>query len=106
MKAYFAAPERITRVFETARQNIVDKESRLDAHRTETQKVRDEMARTHRLYLDGQIPLASFSRFHQPQEERLRQLQSELPGLEAELDHIKVHDLSADQVLREVSPAR
>ena len=101
MKAYFDAPERITRAFETARQNLADKESRLDAHRAEIQKVRDEMARTHQLYLDGQIPSASFSSFHQPQVERVRQLQDELPRLEAELDHIKVQDLSADQVLRE-----
>jgi site-specific DNA recombinase len=101
MKNYFDAPDRIAAAFETARRNVADKESRLDAHRAEIQKVRDEMTRTHRLYLDGQIPLTSFSTFHQPLEERLRQLQDELPRLEAELDHIKVQDLSADQVLRE-----
>ncbi|MBI5767659.1 MAG: recombinase family protein [Verrucomicrobia bacterium] len=102
MKAYFDAPERIMAAFETARQNVADKESRLNSHRLEVQKVRDEMNRTHRLYLDGQIPHDSFGSFHQPQVERLRQLQDELPRIEAELDHIKVQDISADQVLREV----
>jgi site-specific DNA recombinase len=101
LKAYFDAPERIARHLESAKRNLVDKEAALTSHQHDIQKVRDEMARTHRLYLDGQIPLESFGSYHKPLEERLRQFQTELPRLEAECDHLKVHDLSAEEVARE-----
>jgi site-specific DNA recombinase len=101
LKAYFDAPERIAQCFETAEKNITDKEARLANHRREIEQVRGEMSRTHRLYLDGQIPLESFGGYHKPLEERLRQLQDELPKLEAEFDHLKIHDISAEQVLRD-----
>src|SRR4051812_41043451 len=48
-----------------------------------------------------QIPLESFGDYHKPLEDRLRQLQAELPRLQAECDHLKIHDLSADQVVQE-----
>lgn len=101
MEIFFSASERISERFDKAQRNVTEKESRLGHHRHEIQKVRDEMSRTHRLYLDGQIPLERFGSFNQPLEERLRQLQEELPKLEAELDYIKINDFSAEQVLRE-----
>jgi len=101
LKAYFIAPERIARHLETARRGISDKETRLAAHQREIQKVRDEMTRTHRLYLDGQVPLESFGGYHKPLEERLRQLQDELPRLEAEVTHLTIRDMSADEVVNE-----
>ena len=78
--------------------NLADKEQLLLSHRGEIDKVRDEMAKTHRLYLDGHIALPDFGSFHKPLTERLNQLQTELPKLEAELDYLRVRNVSADAV--------
>src|SRR5437879_11258154 len=59
------------------------------------------MTRTHRLYLDGGITTQGFGQFYKPAEERLNQLLAELPKLEAELDHLTVHNLSAEEVVSE-----
>ena len=48
-----------------------------------------------------QIAPETFGTYHKPQEDRLRQLLEELPKLEAEVAHIKIHDLSAAEILRE-----
>ncbi len=101
LKAYFVAPERIAARLASARQGLEEKEARLTVHQREIQKVREEMTRTHRLYLDGQIPLESFGGYHKPLEAQLLQLQNELPKLEAEVTHLKIRDLSADEVLKE-----
>jgi hypothetical protein len=45
-------------------------------------KVRDEMARTHRLYLADEITAQGFGEFYKPAEQRLNQLVAELPKLE------------------------
>jgi site-specific DNA recombinase len=101
LKAFFSAPEQVAANLQKAHQNLADKENLLQTHRTEIQKVRDEMTRTHRLYLDGQITSQGFGQFYKPAEERLNQLLAELPKLEAEVAHLKVTDVSVEEVTSE-----
>jgi len=61
------------------------------------------MTRTHRLYLDGSVTSQGFAQFYKPAEERLNQLNTELPKLQAEVDFNKVNQLSADEVLHEAT---
>jgi site-specific DNA recombinase len=53
--------------------------------------------------LNKQISGDGFRDLYAPAEERMKQLQAELPKLEAELDFLKVNKLSADDVLHEAS---
>ncbi len=101
MKMFFGQSERIAGHLQAADKNLVEKSALLDAHRREIQKVRDEMTRTHRLYIQEQITAQGFGDFYKPAEERLNQLLAELPKLEAEVDFLKVNKLSADDVLHE-----
>ena len=55
LKVFFAEPARIATHLQNATKNLSEKQTLLTAHEREIQKVRDEMTRTHRLYLDSQI---------------------------------------------------
>jgi len=101
LKAFFSAPEQVAANLHKAHQNLAEKEALLQTHQHEIQKVRDEMNRTHRLYLEGQITSQGFGQFYKPAEERLNQLLAELPKLEAEVAHLKVTDLSVEEVTTE-----
>jgi site-specific DNA recombinase len=101
MKAFFAEPARIAEHLEAAQKNLTEKDVILKAHKEEIQKVRDEMTRTHRLYLDGHVTSQGFGEFYKPAEERLNQLVATLPKLEAEVDFFKVNHLSADELVHE-----
>ena len=101
LKAYFAAPESIAKHLAEANLNLTERQNLLRNHRNEIQKLREEMTRTHRLYLDGQVTSQGFGQFYKPAEERLNQLLAELPKLEAEIDHMKVNNLSAEEVVAE-----
>lgn len=101
LKDFFVAPERIAAHLLEADQNLKGKETLLENHRREIQKVRDQMARTHQLYLDGNVTSQGFGEFYKPAEERLNQLLAELPKLEAEIDHRKVANVSAEEVVSE-----
>jgi site-specific DNA recombinase len=101
LEAYFAAPQSIAKHLAEANQNIAEKQNLLQAHRNEIQKLRDEMASTHRLYLNGQITGQGFGHFYKPAEERLNQLLAGLTKLEAEVDHLKVNALSTEEVVAE-----
>jgi hypothetical protein len=65
--------------------------------------VREEMRQTHQLFLDKHISGGGFRDLYGPAEERLRQLNSELPKLEAEVDFLKINRLSATDVLHEAN---
>ena len=84
-----------------ANQNLSEKQTLLVAHERKIAKVREDMAHTHRLFLDGSITSQGFKEFYMPAEEQLNQLVAELPKLQAELDLLKVNNLSADEVLSE-----
>ena len=101
LKAFFATPERIADHLRKAHDNLSEKEQSLAAHQREIQQVRDEMTRTHRLYLDGEITAQGFGQFYKPAEERLNQLVAGLPKLEAEVAYLKVNNVSTDEVLAE-----
>jgi site-specific DNA recombinase len=103
LKAFFGQPKRIASHLQEADRNMTEKSALLDAHKKEVQKVREEMHQTHQLYLKQQISGDGFRDIYAPAEERMKQLQAELPKLEAEVDLLKVNKLSADDVLREAN---
>jgi site-specific DNA recombinase len=101
LKAFFARPQRIAEHLKAADKNLSEKQNLLSAHQHEIRKVREEMTRTHRLYLDGQITAQGFGEFYKPAEERWNQLSAGLPKLQAEIDFLKANQLSADDILHE-----
>jgi site-specific DNA recombinase len=101
LKAFFGQPKRIASHLQEADRSLAEKSALLDAHRREIQKVKEEMHQTHQLYLKQQISGDGFRDLYAPAEERMKQLQAELPKLEAGVDLLKVNKLSADDVLHE-----
>ena len=101
LKLFFGQQDRVNRHLEEASRNLAEKTALLEAHQHEIQKVRDEMRQTHQLYLKQQISGDGFRDLYAPAEERLKQLNAELPKLEAEVDYLKVNKLSADDVVHE-----
>jgi site-specific DNA recombinase len=101
LHSFFGTPERIAIHMSNAKRNIVEKTEALEAQTREIQTVRDEMTRTHRLYIDGHITPQGFGEFYKPAELRLNQLQAGLPKLEAEVAFLKTNHVSAEDVLHE-----
>jgi site-specific DNA recombinase len=101
LKMFFGQPERIAGHLQEADRNLTQKSASLETHRHEIQKVKEAMHQTHQLYLNKQISGDGFRDLYSPAEERMKQLQAELPKLEAEVDFLKVNKLSADDVLHE-----
>ncbi|MGV3756361.1 MAG: hypothetical protein ACO1QS_13345 [Verrucomicrobiota bacterium] len=82
---------------------MTEKPEALTDHEREIAKVREEMSRTHRLYLEGNITSQGFGDFYKPAEERLNQLLATLPKLQAEVDIPKVNKLSTDDIVSEAT---
>ncbi|HVU28108.1 MAG TPA: hypothetical protein VHG71_10285 [Verrucomicrobiae bacterium] len=84
-----------------ADRHLAEKSALLEILKREVQKVREEMRQTHQLYLNQQISGDGFKDIYAPLEQRKKQLETELPELEARVDFLRVNRLSADDVLHE-----
>ena len=65
----------------------------------ERQKVALAMDRMYDLYIKGEIAAEGFGSRYKPLEEQAKQLDNELPRLQAEVDLLKVSYLSKDQMV-------
>lgn len=80
-----------------------EKERLLENRKKEAEKIRQDTDRTHRLYLDGEISAEAFGKLFQPIEERQKQLEEELPRLQAEIGFLRMNSFSADQVMNDAT---
>ncbi len=103
LKAFFASPAKLASHAEEAKRNLTTKEQALAAHEREIARVREDMSRTHRLYLDGHVTPQGFGDFYKPAEERLNQLNASLPKLQAEVDGLRMTEVSSEEVLAEAT---
>jgi site-specific DNA recombinase len=101
MRVKFADLEGITGDIRAATDGAREKLALLSAAAEEIAKVKEQMSKTHQLYLAGAASVERFKELNDPLEERLRQLQEERLRLQAEVDVSKADTLSAEAVVEE-----
>jgi site-specific DNA recombinase len=101
LRGFFVSPEQILAHMGQADQNLKNKEGLLATLERELAKVGEEVQRIYRLYSDGGLTADGFGKFYRPLEARQKELDEEVPRLQAEVDILKVNCLSGDQVLVE-----
>jgi site-specific DNA recombinase len=70
----------------------------LDADRA---RLRQEMEKAYRLYTADGISVEGFRQIYGPLEQRAKQLDDEIPRVQAEVDYLKIQQLSRDEVISE-----
>ena len=98
IKGYSLSPEAITNYLKSSNETATEKERLITTQREESQRVRKEIQRTFDLYQQEKLDAEGFSKFHAPLEERRKQLEADIPRLEAEVDILKVSNLSAEEI--------
>jgi len=101
LKAFFFSPTEIADYLNEADRVIKEKEDLLKALTEEERKIKAEMDKTYRLYIDDRITGEGFGLRYKPLEERLKQIQDQVPELQGEIDFLKIQFLSSDQILNE-----
>ena len=87
--------------FQKADDSLVEKQRLLELQRSQLQKTRAEIERVYRLYQDGQFDSVGFGKFYKPLEDRTKELEADLPRLQAEIDVGRVHTISAEEIVSE-----
>lgn len=89
----------------TAKSNtmIAEKEALLKTVQTEYDKLLKQAEKQTTLRIEGELSKEEFATFYRPVQERLRQIEAQLPELEAEIDFLKIQSLSTDVVIQEAT---
>lgn len=101
LKNFFFSPTEIADYLEGADEMIKQKQDVLKALEREEAGLRKKMEKLLRLYYDDEIAKEGFGREYRPLEERLNQIEEEIPNLQGELDFLKIQRLSSDEILTE-----
>lgn len=95
----FWFPSQVDAYLGRPRDTLAEKEELLQTSKNEEDRIRQDTERNHTLCLDGEIGAEAFGSFFRPIEERQKQLEEELPRLQAEIDFLRVNSFSSDQVM-------
>ena len=101
LKQFFLSPTDLAAYIEQADDTIRAKVELRESLEAEHARVRQEMDKVYRLYVADGISVDGFKHTYAPLEEREKQINDELPRLQAEVDWLKIQQLSRDEVLTE-----
>ncbi len=101
LKNFFFSEEEITNHLQQADERIKEKEELLESLTSEAKKLNAEMDRMMRLYLDGELPKEGFGKRYNPLDQRVKQIEDQIPELQGEVDFLKIQLLSKDEVISE-----
>jgi site-specific DNA recombinase len=101
LKTFFFSSTEITNYLSQADHVIKEKESLLNTLGEEKRKTEQDMDKIYRAYTNNEISMDSFGKRYRPLEERLKQIDNQLPEIQGEIDFLKIQYLSSDQIFNE-----
>jgi site-specific DNA recombinase len=101
LKNFFFSPDEITEQLKRADDTLKEKEELIAVLDAEHRKISSEIDKLYALYQSDKIDADAFGARHQPLRDRQKQLDDEIPKIQAELDLMKIGYLSRDEVISE-----
>lgn len=101
LKGFYFSPTEIATYLDEADRIIREKQELLMGLVREGQKTRADMDKMMELYLAGEIGKDGFGDKYKPLEQRLAQIQDQIPELQGEIDFLKIQHLSSDEIISE-----
>lgn len=98
---FLMSPEEIATHCEAANEVLRDKQKLISTGEAELKKLEVEDERIYQLYLSDKLSIDDFGRRHKPLSERRKQLEDELPRLQAEIDVLRISLASEAEVASE-----
>jgi len=101
LKTFIFSPTEIENYLNGANQSLQEKELLLTNLVQEQKSTTQEMEKLVKMCTSGEMPEKGFGRHYQPLQERLDQIEYQIPELEGEIDFLKIQFLSGDEIIHE-----
>jgi hypothetical protein len=103
VQALVTSPAQIALYAAQADESLHLRQELMEQKEGECRTVAAEMEKLYRLYMEDGISVEDFRKRYRSLEERHKQIETELPRLQAELDVLKIHYLSRDEVISQAA---
>ena len=101
LREFLISADDITKHLDAADETLREKRALLSTLEKERQKLETEDDKLYTLYLEGELGSAAYGKRHRPIQDRLTQIDDELPRLQGEVDFLTIRDLSSSEVITE-----
>lgn len=99
LRGFFLSPEDLAASMEESDQKLTEQKELLRTMEVDRSAVQGEMDKVYKLYISDQITAEGFGRTYRPLEDRLKGLEDQIPRLQAELDFVRIQNLSRDEIV-------
>lgn len=101
LKNFFFSASEVDNYLRGADETTKEKEKLVANLTEEKRKIKLEMDHVVKLSLNGEIPDNSFGLHYKPLNDRLKQVEDQIPEIQGEVDFLKIQFLSGDQIISE-----
>ncbi len=101
LKGYLLSPQTVSDYLSRASSAVAEKDQLLKTQEKELQRVKNEADRAYSLYVEGGLSVDQFKERYQPADTRRKQLEEDLPRLQADIDLMKVDGMSESAIMAE-----
>lgn len=101
LKSFFLTNSDYNSLNASAQKNIQEKEDLLKLMQAEYEKLYKQVQIQTDLRVNGELSKEDFAKFYKPSEQRLRQIEKQMPEIEAEIDFQKIQSLSIDVIVED-----
>ena len=101
LKNYLFSPTQVSDYLQKAGETTSEKTGLLETLQRELQKVQGESEKIYRLYMEDGISAKQFKEMNNPLDDRKKQLEEEIPRIEAEVALLKIDGLSSEYIMEE-----
>ena len=101
LKSFLLTDTDVSEYLKKSDNSIKEKEKLLQMNISEREILKKQATELVNLRINKELTREGFMGQHKPIEERLTQIENQIPELEAEIDFLKIQHLSSDTVLRE-----
>ncbi|HEY4321923.1 MAG TPA: recombinase family protein [Gemmatimonadales bacterium] len=98
LRGFLLSPDQVANYLERADATLVERRALAQSMQTDVDALRNEMRKTHRLYLDGELSAKGFGDLYRPLEARVARFDTELPEVQAAADFLSVQLLSSEEM--------
>lgn len=101
LKSFFLTNSDYNSLNSDVQNNIQEKEKLLKVMQSEYDKLYKQVQIQTEMRVNNELSKEDFAKFYKPSEQRLRQIEKQMPEIEAEIDFQKIHRLSMDVIVED-----
>lgn len=101
LRDFLLSDEELTAYLSAGQSQVREKEDQIEILTRESQKLKREMDQVYDLYIKGEISPEGFGARNKPLEARHKQIEDQLPQIQAELDVLRINLRPSDQLIED-----